>query len=123
MDPVPPMVLTRRRTLNAAGERVNAGGRRAAAKARRLHRLGHGRQYPVVAMRAGATRAPRPRVAMATLTSAPPPPRRSATLLEAHDARVEPIWRTLEAAARPTYFLTWGWIETWLAALPHDAMP
>ena len=52
-----------------------------------------------------------------------PPRRRAATLLEAHDARVEPIWRTLEAAARPSYFLTWGWIETWLATLPRDAMP
>jgi CelD/BcsL family acetyltransferase involved in cellulose biosynthesis len=45
------------------------------------------------------------------------------TFLDARDARVEAIWRTLEAAARPTYFLTWGWIETWLAALPPVAMP
>ncbi|MBC7975435.1 MAG: hypothetical protein H7138_10665, partial [Myxococcales bacterium] len=36
---------------------------------------------------------------------------------------VEPIWRDLEAAARPTYFLTWGWIETWLAMLPAEARP
>jgi hypothetical protein len=28
------------------------------------------------------------------------------TLLDAKDARVEEIWRTLEAAARPVYFLT-----------------
>lgn len=51
------------------------------------------------------------------------PPTQAVTILEAHDARVEPIWRALEAAARPTYFLTWGWIETWLEALPPEAMP
>jgi CelD/BcsL family acetyltransferase involved in cellulose biosynthesis len=45
------------------------------------------------------------------------------TLLDAGDARVEPIWRALEAAARPSYFLTWGWITTWLAALPVSALP
>lgn len=44
-------------------------------------------------------------------------------LLDARDARVESTWRTLEAAARPVYFLTWGWIEAWLVALPREAMP
>lgn len=31
---------------------------------------------------------------------------------------VEPIWRALEPVARPSYFLTWGWMGTWLASLP-----
>ena len=44
-------------------------------------------------------------------------------LLDARHPRVEPIWRTLEAAARPSYFLTWGWISTWLSALPAAALP
>ena len=44
-------------------------------------------------------------------------------LIDARDVRVEAIWRGLEALARPTYFLTWGWIETWLSSLPLDAMP
>jgi CelD/BcsL family acetyltransferase involved in cellulose biosynthesis len=45
------------------------------------------------------------------------------TLLEARDPSVGPIWRALEATARPSYFLTWGWMSTWLAALPAQAMP
>jgi hypothetical protein len=44
-------------------------------------------------------------------------------LIDARDTRVEPIWRALEAVARPTYFLTWGWIENWLASLPVDEIP
>jgi CelD/BcsL family acetyltransferase involved in cellulose biosynthesis len=44
-------------------------------------------------------------------------------LLDARDPRVEPTWRTLEAAARPSYFVTWAWIDAWLAALPPDALP
>jgi CelD/BcsL family acetyltransferase involved in cellulose biosynthesis len=45
------------------------------------------------------------------------------SVIDAADPRVESIWRALEAAARPTYFLTWGWIATWLAALPTAALP
>lgn len=45
-------------------------------------------------------------------------------LLDAFDARVEPLWRRLEnAAASPSYFLSWGWIENWLACLPADERP
>ena len=45
------------------------------------------------------------------------------TLLDARDPSVGPIWRALEAVARPSYFLSWGWTTTWLAALPADALP
>ncbi|HTJ45189.1 MAG TPA: GNAT family N-acetyltransferase [Kofleriaceae bacterium] len=38
-------------------------------------------------------------------------------------SEVETIWRTLEADARPSYFLTWGWIENWLACLPREHAP
>jgi CelD/BcsL family acetyltransferase involved in cellulose biosynthesis len=48
---------------------------------------------------------------------------RTITLFEARDPRVEPIWRALEARARPTYFLSWAWVDSWLAALPDEALP
>ena len=44
-------------------------------------------------------------------------------LVDATAPRVGDLWRTLEANARPSYFLTWGWIENWLSCLPADAMP
>ncbi|NVB82140.1 MAG: GNAT family N-acetyltransferase [Kofleriaceae bacterium] len=44
-------------------------------------------------------------------------------LLDAHLPRVESIWRELEARAKPSYFLTWGWMENWLACLPRREMP
>jgi CelD/BcsL family acetyltransferase involved in cellulose biosynthesis len=40
-----------------------------------------------------------------------------------HPLQVAAIWRSLEAAAQPLYFLTWGWIVTWLACLPRDEVP
>jgi len=43
-------------------------------------------------------------------------------LIAGRDRRVEPIWRSLEASA-PVYFLSWGWIATWLAMLPDDQVP
>lgn len=49
--------------------------------------------------------------------------RRALDLVDARDARVERIWRSLEANAQPSYFLSWGWIENWLAALPADETP
>ena len=58
-----------------------------------------------------------------TVASALADDRMSLALLDARDPRVESIWRMLEAAARPSYFLTWGWIGTWLAALPVAALP
>jgi CelD/BcsL family acetyltransferase involved in cellulose biosynthesis len=44
-------------------------------------------------------------------------------LLAGRDPRVEQIWRSLEAQGQPPYFLSWGWIENWLAALPADDTP
>jgi CelD/BcsL family acetyltransferase involved in cellulose biosynthesis len=49
--------------------------------------------------------------------------RRALDLVEARDPRVERIWRSMEAHAQPSYFLSWGWIENWLAALPADESP
>jgi CelD/BcsL family acetyltransferase involved in cellulose biosynthesis len=39
------------------------------------------------------------------------------------DPGIEQIWRRLEAAASPSYFLSWGWIESWLASIPREAAP
>lgn len=44
-------------------------------------------------------------------------------LIAVDDPRVEPIWRALEAQAQPSYSLTWGWIENWLATLPAETRP
>lgn len=33
------------------------------------------------------------------------------------------IWRDLEVASRPTYFLTWPWVSNWLACLPRSQAP
>jgi CelD/BcsL family acetyltransferase involved in cellulose biosynthesis len=44
-------------------------------------------------------------------------------LVDPHAARAETIWRDLERTARPAYFLTWGWIENWLATLPRSEAP
>jgi CelD/BcsL family acetyltransferase involved in cellulose biosynthesis len=43
-------------------------------------------------------------------------------LVAGRDRRVEPIWHVLERTA-PVYFLSWGWIATWLAMLPADQVP
>jgi CelD/BcsL family acetyltransferase involved in cellulose biosynthesis len=44
-------------------------------------------------------------------------------LVEATAPRVASVWRALEEHARPSYFLTWGWIENWLSCLPADSLP
>lgn len=44
-------------------------------------------------------------------------------VVPARAREVEHIWRDLEAAYRPSYFQTWGWIENWLAMLPADEQP
>jgi CelD/BcsL family acetyltransferase involved in cellulose biosynthesis len=36
-------------------------------------------------------------------------------------SRIRDAWCALEAAAPPSYFLSWGWVETWLDALPASA--
>ncbi|MCE9572432.1 MAG: GNAT family N-acetyltransferase [Deltaproteobacteria bacterium] len=43
-------------------------------------------------------------------------------LLAPDDPKVGAIWRGLAPAA-PSYFQTWGWIETWLACLPPAIAP
>lgn len=46
--------------------------------------------------------------------------------LELHDpygARTEEIWRELTATNPPAYFLSWGWVENWLACLPREQAP
>lgn len=49
--------------------------------------------------------------------------RRALDLLDPRDAAVERIWRSLESHAQPSYFLSWGWMSNWLAALPDDHRP
>jgi CelD/BcsL family acetyltransferase involved in cellulose biosynthesis len=44
-------------------------------------------------------------------------------LVDPFAPRVEATWRALEAAAGPTYFLSWGWMENWLACLPKHEAP
>jgi CelD/BcsL family acetyltransferase involved in cellulose biosynthesis len=43
--------------------------------------------------------------------------------IDPYAPRVEAIWRDLERTSRPPYFLTWGWIENWLAMLPRGEAP
>src|SRR5437773_1915495 len=50
-------------------------------------------------------------------------PPRTLELLDALDPRAEAIWRELETRARPTYFLSWSWIDHWLHSLPVDVRP
>ncbi|MCE9575382.1 MAG: GNAT family N-acetyltransferase [Deltaproteobacteria bacterium] len=40
-----------------------------------------------------------------------------------HPTQVAAVWRALEHSAQPLYFLTWGWIVTWLACLPRVDVP
>lgn len=49
--------------------------------------------------------------------------RRQLELIDPYAASAETIWRDLERAARPAYFLSWGWIENWLAMLPRGEAP
>jgi hypothetical protein len=39
-------------------------------------------------------------------------------LLRPELPRVKDIWRALDERAKPVYFLSWGWVGTWLASLP-----
>ncbi len=47
----------------------------------------------------------------------------SLSLLDPAHADTEEIWRRHEAQAKLPYFLSWGWIENWLASLPAEARP
>ena len=44
-------------------------------------------------------------------------------LVDADSAQIEPTWRALEERASAPYFLSWGWIENWLASLPARHRP
>ncbi len=33
---------------------------------------------------------------------------------------IERIWRDLQEKCKHEYFLSWGWISTWLASLPRE---
>jgi CelD/BcsL family acetyltransferase involved in cellulose biosynthesis len=44
-------------------------------------------------------------------------------IIDPYAPRAQTLWRDLERPARPAYFLTWGWIENWLAMLPRDEAP
>ncbi len=46
----------------------------------------------------------------------------SVDLLASDDPKVAELWHTLEIH-NTSYFLAWGWIETWLAALPAEHRP
>jgi CelD/BcsL family acetyltransferase involved in cellulose biosynthesis len=48
---------------------------------------------------------------------------RQLEIIDPYAARVETIWRDLERTAPPAYFLTWGWLENWLAMLPRSETP
>jgi CelD/BcsL family acetyltransferase involved in cellulose biosynthesis len=48
---------------------------------------------------------------------------RALDLIHARDSRVQRVWRELESRAQVPYFLSWGWVENWLAALPADETP
>ncbi len=48
---------------------------------------------------------------------------RGLELIDARDPHVERIWQALEAHAQPSYFLSWGYVENWLAALQPDELP
>ena len=38
-------------------------------------------------------------------------------------ATLEKVWRDVEAVSEARYFVSWGWIGTWLATLPADVRP
>jgi CelD/BcsL family acetyltransferase involved in cellulose biosynthesis len=44
-------------------------------------------------------------------------------LVDPHSSDAERVWRDLEAASRPSYFLSWAWVATWLACLPRHVVP
>ncbi len=48
---------------------------------------------------------------------------RGLELFDARDPHVARTWQALETHAQPSYFLSWGYIEHWLAALPADERP
>jgi hypothetical protein len=45
------------------------------------------------------------------------------SLVDPYSSDAERIWRDLEGASRPAYFLTWAWVSNWLACLPRSHAP
>jgi CelD/BcsL family acetyltransferase involved in cellulose biosynthesis len=52
-----------------------------------------------------------------------PPAHMKLELVDPYSPRVEEVWLALQAKAQPPYFLTWGWMENWLACLPRHEAP
>src|SRR5690242_17179089 len=48
---------------------------------------------------------------------------RQLEIVDPFTPRADSLWRGLEEATRPAYFLTWGWVENWLAMLPRSEAP
>lgn len=48
---------------------------------------------------------------------------RQLEIISPYAPHAETLWRDLERTARPTFFLTWAWVENWLAMLPRDEAP
>src|SRR5689334_24451286 len=73
----------------------------------------------------GARHAPprRGRTAWNVVCCRAPLVRQHLEILDPCTARAEALWRDLEQVAPPAYFLTWGWIENWLAMLPRGEAP
>ena len=44
-------------------------------------------------------------------------------LLDPYSQEAERTWQDLAIASPPTYFLSWGWVETWLDLLPREHAP
>jgi len=44
-------------------------------------------------------------------------------LVDPYSAEAERIWRDLEIASPPSFYLTWGWVGNWLACLPREHAP
>lgn len=43
------------------------------------------------------------------------------TIAQGERTRIRDAWCELERSSNPSYFLSWGWVETWLEALPPSA--
>jgi CelD/BcsL family acetyltransferase involved in cellulose biosynthesis len=42
-------------------------------------------------------------------------------IAQSERSRIRDVWCELEASSPPSYFLSWGWVETWLDTLPASA--
>lgn len=44
-------------------------------------------------------------------------------MVDAFAPQVEQLWRSLDEPTSPSFFTSWGWIETWLAMVPRAHAP